>query len=315
MEEKLERLDIESDGFEYYRLVRQAGFVKNSFIVRNQAFRDVLYSPQDAGITLQNKMKRAGSAFVHAVDEVVFKEEEVLRERVAEVVFLSGGIFYELNHGFCSEKKFSVPQCFLGIRRLKVEGTQGEFVAEADYTNFEALPDNACIVIGDTLATGATLYEGLLETGRIAKKQGKKIKMVIFCTLAGPIKGGRNFSRVIDELKKDFADLEAYFICAEQVFHLMNDGTDLRFEGPDAIVPESSREYTQNVLGGWLDKKNKCAVWDWGTRCKDPLAHWEEFEIYAKKMLDEAPDERSKTVLSSQLEQLREQRGVYDGRV
>jgi uracil phosphoribosyltransferase len=287
-------------------------FVENSFIVSHPSFSSVLYSPYCAGINLQNKMLKVGYTFAKSIKHLCLKGQ-TKKSSICELVLLSGGLFYNLNFGFKKLFNFSLQQCFLGISRYPIENKFGEFYAKIDYSNFEALPDNSTILIGDTLATGATLSKALEHLFEVANKNNKKISSIIFVTLAGSKKGAAAFKKTIENYKIS----NSYMIFANQVFHLMPDGTDLRFFGADAIVPKSTFRETLKNYGEFLGFNFKCAVFDWGTRCKNPISHYNEFEEYITNFLPSIPkeDKKSKKVLLSLLKKVQKEKLFYDGTI
>lgn len=297
-------------GFEYYQ-TSSLHLPAESYIVRHQSFRDVLYHPECAGIGLQGKMEAAGGAFVQAISDIALDGGKFDRQKVAELIFLSGGLFYNLNFGFKAKFGFSLPQCFMGIQRVRLDGQEGKFTARVSYENFESLPDGATVIIGDTVATGSTLLRGLQHLGNVLEERGARIEKIVFATLAGSFAGGQKLLRAHRHLQAENPDLKTYYIAAEQLFHLMPDGMDLRFAGKDALVPPQTAEYTKKEYGEWLSQNMKCAVLDWGTRCKNPLKHYGEFEHVAKELLARAPDEKSKAVLEDRLAKCTAEKALY----
>ncbi|MEM4137716.1 MAG: hypothetical protein QXV64_02390 [Candidatus Anstonellaceae archaeon] len=296
-------------GLKIYKIVEEE-FPQNSYIICHKSFSDVLYHPYSAGISLQNKMQRVGVEFVKAIQFLCLKNKTP-RKTLVELVLLSGGLFYNLNFGFKKLFNFSLPQCFLGISRFMLPQKFGEFDARIDYSNFEALQDNATIVIGDTLATGATLSKAIEHLKKISEEKNKKINSIFFVTLAGSKKGAIAFKKALEK----FENINSAIIFAHQVFHLMPDGTDLRFFGPDVIIPPPTKSQTQKFYGEELGKNFKCAVFDWGTRCKNPLAHYEEFENYIKEFYPTVSGAKSKSVLQKLLLKVKKEKNSYVGTI
>lgn len=314
MTSKFTKLDS-PEGFDYYSLSNPQ-LPENTFVVRHQSFRDVLYHLETAGIELQGRMEKAGCAFARAINDLALSKNNVSRDKVVELVILSGGLFYNLNHGFKKTYGFSLPQCFMGIQRVRLDGEgMGRFTARVSYENFESLPDRGTIVIGDTVATGATLLRGLQHVGDVLEEKGMKVEGVVFATLAGSVAGGSRLLRAHRHLEMENVGLKSTYIAAEQIFHLMPDGTDLRFAGKNALAPPETIAYTKNEYGDWLAEHMKCAVLDWGTRCKNPLKHYKEFEHVANDLLKRAPDEKSKAVLNNRLEEMRREMKAYSGKI
>ncbi len=268
---------------------------ENTYIVCSQAGRDVLYKPYLAGIELQNAMEKVSEVLLRAKREVAINGER--RDRLVELVYLSGGLYYQINHGFKKAHGFAIPQCFIGLQRARVEGTEGQFIARVGYENFESLPNNATVIIGDTIATGATMVKGLQHLENQLFEKNYKLNKLVIVTLAGSTEGARRIKKEVDKLRLENPELKVYFIACEGLFTLMPDGTDLRFLEKDSVMPDEAREYAIETYGEWLGKNMKCAVFDWGTRCKNPAKHYDEFlefvdtELRGKKM---PPDARAK---------------------
>jgi hypothetical protein len=230
-----------------------------------------------------------------AVGRLVLKGRK--QGNITELIFLAGGLYYQLNHGF--KKKFgaAIPQCFLGIKRQRVEGSDGAFTAVATYENFESLPDNATVIIGDTIATGATLQKGIYHLLDALETKGYGLENLVVCSLACSVNGARLMKEIEKRVKRDFPNANVYLFVAEQLFHLMPDGTDLRFLYDDAVMPEETRKRTLDVYGDFLGKEMKCAVFDWGTRCKNPIKHHREFLEWVGSMRNAGVDVKAKAVL------------------
>jgi hypothetical protein len=256
---------------------------ENTFIICSQASRDVLYKPHLAGIELQNAMEKVGETLVKGISKIALKGST--RDKTVELIYMSGGLFYGINHGFKKVHKFAIPQCFIGIQRVRIEGTEGQFSARVGYGNFESLPNNATVIIGDTIATAATMVKGLQYLEDELFEKGYKLDKLVIATLAGSTEGARKIKKTFDKLKGDNPGLKTYLIAAEQLFTLMPDGTDLRFLEHDSIMPEETKQYTLSTYGEWLGKNMKCAVFDWGTRCKNPKKHYHEFLEFVEEEL------------------------------
>ncbi|MFA5106636.1 MAG: hypothetical protein WC506_06795 [Candidatus Micrarchaeia archaeon] len=262
--------------------LKEKGFPKNSYIICSGKFRRVLYRPQLAGKKLQDAMEDAGEVFVRVISQLALKGEKL--GSLVELVYLSGGLFYNIPTGFKRAHGFAIPQCFIGIQRVRIEGTEGEFSARVGYENFEALPQDAVVIIGDTIATGATMFRGLQSLANSLDEKGIRMKKLVVCTLAGSPEGARKIQHAHEKLAAAHPWLETYFFAGEQLFTLMPDGTDLRFLEHESIMPEETRKFTLSEYGEWLGRNMKCAVFDWGTRCKNPKKHYHEFIEFTRGM-------------------------------
>jgi uracil phosphoribosyltransferase len=269
----------------------------DTYIICSEAARSVLYSPNMAGKRLQDAMQKNSEIFARIASRHALAASK--RASICELVLLSGGLFYFLNYGFKKEFSFALPQCFIGIQRQRVEGKPGTFRAVAGYENFESLPDNANVIIGDTVATGSTLVKGIQLLLDAAEDKGTSIASITIFTLAGSPEGARQLAKLNQShIQKQHPGCKVSFFACEMLFHLMPDGTDLRFLMPDSIMPEESRQEAAHRYGKYLSKNMRCAVFDWGTRCKNPREHYLEFLKYADKEMEGLKlDEKGRAVL------------------
>jgi len=269
----------------------------NTFIICSDPARAVLYAPYLAGKKLQDSMEKNSSIFSSILAKHVLAG--AVREQLCELVFLSGGLYYALNAGFKKEFGFALPQCFIGIQRQRVEGKEGQFRAVAGYGNFESLPDNAHVIIGDTVATGSTLIKGIQLLLDEAENRGISLASITILTLAGSAIGAQKLAKLSKtHILPQHPNCKVYFFACEMLFHLMPDGTDLRFLMPDSVMPDESRQEALSHYGKYLSRNMKCAVFDWGTRCKNPKEHYREFLEYAEGELSGLKlDEKGRSVL------------------
>lgn len=282
-----------------YRLYRVEGgsLLPDTYIICSDQTREVIYSPHMAGKRLQDAMERNSGLFAKILHKHAIPGAQ--KGSICEMVLLSGGLYYHLNTGFKRQFNFSLPQCFIGIQRQRVEGREGEFRANASYGNFESLPDHANVIIADTVATGSTLLKAIQLLLDTAEERGTTIDSITVLALAGSAAGGRKLSALAKKhIWRENPSCRVSYFCCEMLFHLMPDGTDMRFLMPDSIMPSESRQEAIARYGEYLSENMKCAVFDWGTRCKNPSAHYREFLEYAESELSGGKlDEKGKRVL------------------
>lgn len=282
---------------EGYRLYRMGGgpFPENSYILCSEDAYHIQFRPHLAGKELQDRMDCVAESFMMALGKTVLRGKRP--GNITELVFLAGGLYYQLNTGFKRVFGRALPQCFLGIKRQRLEGTDGGFTAVATYENFESLPDNAVVIIGDTIATGATLQKGIYHLFESLEMRKQKITDLVVFSLACSVDGAKKLKEIEQKMRRDFPGSRVHFFACSQLFHLMPDGTDLRFLYDDAVMPEEARRAVLENYGEELGKKMKCAVLDWGTRCKNPIKHYHEFIEAADGMLKEVDGVKGRGVL------------------
>lgn len=282
-------------GCTIYRVL-DAKMLPDTSILCSEEARNILYSPHIAGIRLQNELDKLSEQFALVLGK---RLSSVPRGKICELVFLSGGLYYSISPGFKKAHGFALPQCFIGIQRSRVEGKEGEFRAMAGYENFESLPDGAHVIIGDTVATGSTLVKGIQLLLDTAEDKGFSIASITVVTIAGSRVGAEKLATLSKKhIATTHPSCKVGMIACEMLFHLMPDGTDLRFLMPDSVMPEESRREAERRYGKYLSKNMKCAVFDWGTRCKNPSGHYREFLEYCEGELGSLRlDEKGRSVL------------------
>lgn len=285
---------VYSDGYRMYK-AEDGRLPENSFIICSEHASGILFRPHIAGKELLDRTERMAQVFMDAVGREVLAGKRT--EDLTELVFLAGGLYYQLNSGFRKRFGMSLPQCFLGIKRQRVEGTEGGFTAVATYENFESLPDDGTVIIGDTIATGATLQNGIYHLLDALATKKYRLRNLVICSLACSVNGAVRLKEVETRLKKEHPGAKVWLFAAEELFHLMPDGTDLRFLYDDALMPDETRQRIMENYGERLGKDMKCAVFDWGTRCKNPLRHFSEFMEFVREIKGRELDEKSRKVI------------------
>ncbi|MBU0532049.1 hypothetical protein KKB44_01000 [Candidatus Micrarchaeota archaeon] len=296
-------LDFSNEDYRLYK-VEKENLPKNTYILCSDASRSILYNPHIAGKELQMRMEKLSPLFIDAATEKALKGTKL--DNIVEFILLAGGLYYYIARGFRTVHDYALPQCFLGIKRQRIEGTEGQFKAVSTYENFESLPKNALVMIGDTIATGATVIRAINELERASAEINGTIDKLIVFSLACSTEGARRLKKLEEKMIETNPDFKFYLIVAEQLFHLMPDGTDLRFLKEDAIMPDETRNYTLEKYGKSLGKEMKCAVFDWGTRCKNPKKHYSEFLEFADEIIDKL-DEKGKVELKRMQKEIQEE--------
>lgn len=285
----------EDSNYREYKVI-DPRMVENTYILCDDASKEILLSPHIAGKPLQDKMEKVAYSLIHSIGRNVLNGKKL--DQVAELIFLSGGLYYQLNSGFKKRYDRVLPQCFLGIKRQKIEGSVGSFTAVATYENFESLPDNGTIIIGDTIASGATLQKGIYFLLDAYSEKKYKLENLVICSLACSVDGAILLKEIEKKVKLNFPNAKVHlFVCGE-LFHLMEDGTDLRYLYSDSIIPDEMRNSIISEFGEELGKMMKCAVFDWGTRCKNPKKHYHEFLEFAHTALTSKIDQKTSSTLN-----------------
>jgi hypothetical protein len=158
-----------------------------------------------------------------------------------------------------------LPSNLIATRRVAVEGDNATI--EVSYSRLEA--DSSCLIIGDTVASGATIVTALS-----AYREQHRLDALYLLSFAGTYVGAR---RITDYCVEHGIRLTILFGLA--AFGLAANGFDLSFLHPDTITEEKYRERAYNQFSG---KPASAVGWDFGSQVMAPRKYqqlcWMEAE-------------------------------------
>lgn len=288
----IEELDIPLEGEVFS--VDHEDLPENSYILRMESAQKIHSNPLLWGEELRAYTRDCSNKFFRTAQELVPELDGIKNNEISEVVILRGGLAYQLDSAFSNVFDSYLPRCFVGARRHRV--TKDEFEAELSYSNFEPLPDNGVVVIGDTIATGASVSRTIAEVRDELRKREKEIKSLIVFSAGAAFRGCSRLSDWIERFREWWPDFDLHVFVAEAFFGL-DSGTHLRYRKPgEAIVPETSKEFVNEAFGDYEDAYlpgNICAIFDWGDRNFKPDRHLKDVLQYSKVARKEAEDKES----------------------
>jgi len=271
---------------------------RNSYIICMPQARQILYNPVVCGGKLGKLAVDCNKVFLRAARQLVPGFKELRADEVAEIVVLRGGLGYSIDVAFNELFGSYLPRCFIGARRFRISGE--EFGTDISYCNFDPLPDEGVLLMGDTIATGASLSQTLGELEKELLRRGYDIKKLLMFSIAAAFKGCTKLSELEEKFREHWPKFRVYLFTAEALFGL-DEGTHLRFrkEG-EAILPEETKAYVSRVYGDYETSYlpgNICAIFDWGDRIFRLKQHLEDVMKFARSSLKVAKDKKSREVL------------------
>jgi hypothetical protein len=271
---------------------------RNSYIICMPQARKILYNPVVCGGKLGKLAVDCNKVFLRVARNLIPGFKELRANEVAEIVVLRGGLGYSIDVAFNDLFGGYLPRCFIGARRFRVSGE--EFGAEISYCNFDPLPDNGALLMGDTIATGASLGQVLGELEEELLRRDYGIKKLLVFSIAAAFNGCTKLSELEEKFREHWPKFRIYLFTAEELFGL-DEGTHLRFrkEG-EAIVPEETKAYVNWVYGDYDTAYlpgNICAIFDWGDRIFRLRQHLEDVLKFARSSIKVAKDKKSREVL------------------
>lgn len=271
---------------------------RNSFVVSTKESRAICNDPLVFGVEYTKKLTKACT---HALSVL----ELSLEERETNVVhLLRGGLNFGLREALGTAFGWNRHgSSFLSAQRQRCEDNPEEWeITECEYQKLD-LPKKVSFVLGDVVASGASLKHGLLTLLDAALDQRSHIVSILFFTIGGP--RTRSVVRQVDkEMKRHFPDfkgttivyLEGRFPVAapETELSIKLTGTDLLRHG-QALAPEFLESQYENSAY----PLERCTIYDAGSRAFDPdhylrdvLDYWREVQELRKLSFAEYLEER-----------------------
>lgn len=271
---------------------------RNSYIICMPQARRILYDPVVCGGKLRKLAIGCNKVFLTAAGYLVPGFRKPRANEVAEVVVLRGGLGYALDVAFDELFGGYLPRCFIGARRFRI--SKEKFRAEISYRNFDPLPNNGILLMGDTIATGTSLSQTLGEVQDELVRRDYGIKKLLVFSIAAAFRGCTRLLEWEEKFREHWPNFRVHLFVAEALFGL-DEGTHLRFrkEG-EVIMPEETKAYVSKVYGNYKTAflpGNICAIFDWGDRIFRLRQHLEDVMRFARSSLKAAEDRKSKEVL------------------
>eukprot|EP01137_Pigoraptor_chileana_P008802 Opistho-2@56147 len=187
---------------------------------------------------------------------------------VSVLHILNGGRFYGMESAWAAEFPDAARASLVSLRAKRyLHETNGWQVRVWERSG--AFPSDGVLLIGDTVATGATLAGVLDLIVHEAVTNGTSLPHIVIFTIAGAAEAKQRLQGV-DALYWSHTGRHLLLTYANAEFHLNNNGTDLEFCS-DPLDPSSqllksmhadARAYISEKLGPFA-RHMKCAVWDW----------------------------------------------------
>ncbi|ABL78942.1 hypothetical protein [Thermofilum pendens] len=289
---RLVRVDTPVEGVVLYRVVRE-DLPRNQYIMVCDEVLEIHTKPWLCGEKLHELAREVAVKFL----KVLYHElplRGVPLSRLCELTIMSGGMYYMIDEAFKDVFGRSLQRCIVGAKRYPMG--DGAWDVDISYENFEALPDRAIVIVGDTIATGATLSGSLLRLKQAALEKGYRVDKVAVLTISGAVEGSRRLRKVEEEFRKTWKDFELYVFNCCALFGLEPNGTDMPYGHPDTIAPEDVVSTVNERLTPQLARR-LCSIFDWGDRTKNPEKHLRELVELAERLRHECSDDGCLKVL------------------
>ncbi|MFO8020172.1 MAG: hypothetical protein R6U96_16225 [Promethearchaeia archaeon] len=257
--------------------IQGMGFGDHTYIIESPHALQILLNPWVVGLRLAELARKSSASFLEIAFHLCPEVRHVAYNNVAEVIPLAGALYYHIGQAFEQVFHESLKQCFIGARRT-LDEAQDQWITELSYLNFEALPPNPIILLGDTIATGGTIQQIIKTT--ISHTQDPQA--IVLYSIAGSVLGAYKLHQLEREL-----NVPIYSFFSNALFGVAPNGTDMPWFHPVTVMSSEIRQKAMQTYGPELGKA-WCAVWDWGERAKDPQKHLRDILSRINLYLDDS---------------------------
>ncbi|MFW9850436.1 MAG: phosphoribosyltransferase [Candidatus Thorarchaeota archaeon] len=266
--------------------VKSDYLLDSTYILESPAALNILLKPWLVGAELANEARQSTVDFLKAAYQIVPELRSARFSEIAEVVPLAGALYYSTAEAFEIVFGETINRCFIGAKRYP---SPLGWVTELSYMNFEALPKNPLIIVGDTIATGGTI-QGILEA---VLEQEVSIQAIVIYSIAGGLSGAVRLRKFTERI-----GVPVYAFFSNAIFGVESNGTDMPWLHEGTIVSPELRDKAMSTYGPDLGER-WCSVWDWGDRAKHPLKHLNELLERCETELSQGPDVLTGRILNT----------------
>jgi hypoxanthine-guanine phosphoribosyltransferase len=251
------------------------------YVVSTPPSRDICNRPEVLGVEFNLKLQDAmASAFGTAPFRRLIEEHP--EDRVCVVNFLRGGLNFEIRRALQTAYGFNRhSSAFMSSQRYREEGRW--YVKEDMYRKLE-IPRDAVLVMGDVVATGVTMENGLQVILEHLSELGSSVRALVFFTI-GCHKAEKVLESVDAEARERFPNYEqTILVYLEGKFRLVDSKTELRIgiPGTDLIRKNAllAPELERSMYEAIPYILERCAIYDAGSRAFDIPTYLEDVIEY-----------------------------------
>jgi hypothetical protein len=259
------------------------------FVLSTPWTRDICNKPELLGVAYTEALREGmarGLATAPFADQILAHPQE----SVCVLNLLRGGLNFGLREALHQAYGYNRHgSAFMSSQRYVEDGCWG--VTEDSYRKLD-IPQDAILVLGDVVATGVTLENGLEVVRRHMLDIGATARAMVFFTIGGP-RAEEVLGRVHERFAETFPNYErTCVVYIEGRFTLADEHTPLQIKelGTDLLrldalmAPELELSHYE-ALGHALER---CTIYDAGSRAfairgyaEDVLAYWRELRTLA----------------------------------
>ncbi len=272
------------------------------YMVSTAPSREICNQPEILGMEFTSAMEQATElALRHAPFAETFRQPR--EEKICVVHFLRGGLNFGLRRAL--HRAYGINRhssAFMSSQRRRVDG---RWLIEEDMYRKLDIPDGAILVMGDVVATGVTMENGLRVIADHVRDIGSSVRSLVFFTI-GCHKAEKALEDLDNLMRDYFPDYESTsLVYMEAKFRLVDSRTELRIgiPGTDLIRKQAllTPEFELSGFDSLSFALERCAIYDAGSRAfdiphyvHDVRGYWQQLASFASRgwTLAEALKER-----------------------
>lgn len=262
-----------------------------AWVVSTPATASVCNDPGVLGVQYSDRMREGMSAALATAPFLNFLRPTA-GGKLCIMNFLRGSLNFGLREALWQATgSNNHPTCFMSSQRTRKEG---KWEVREDMYRKIRIPDGAIMLVGDVVATGTTVENGLAVIREVLREQGTTLSGLVFFTIGGP--------RIEEILlaadaafRKDFPGYQqTHLVYLEGRFELAEANTPLTIAIPGTdllrtralLAPEFERsQYALDAAA-----LERCAIYDAGSRAfdvleyaEDVLGYWEQMKLLSRR--------------------------------
>ncbi len=286
----LERVRRTSTASWYAIAGDHAGAVER-YVVSTAGSRAVCNRPELLGVAFNLALQQCmETALVTAPFRPLLERHP--EERVCAVSFLRGGLNFELRRALHTAYGFNRhSSAFMSSQRYREDGRW--HVKEDMYRKLD-IPRDAVLIMGDVVATGVTMGNGLQVIIDHIQEIGGSVRALVFFTI-GCHKAEKVLADIDARLRDAFPEYErTVLVYLEGKFRLVDSKSELRIGIPGTDLVRRGGLLAPELEASQYDRPSylleRCAIYDAGSRAfdiphyaRDVIEYWQEVLAFAQQ--------------------------------
>jgi hypothetical protein len=272
-----------------YRLHPEYAPELDIYVVSTPSSRRILNHPELVGVEFTRELKNAVAETLRYFPDRDYYLS--LHPATLSVVhFLRSGLNFGIREALYDAWGFNTQaSSFITSQRQRDQFGRW-YIKDDQYRKIE-IPSGVSFFIGEIVATGVTVDNGLEIIFRLAKNLGRPVHNVVFFTI-GCHKIEKALQKYDALLRQTFREYrKTTLIYLEGKFHLADSRTEarLKIQGTDLMRHPAllAPEFEISQFDRLSSPLERCVIYDGGARAFDIPGYFEDLTGYWKKLLDQ----------------------------